>query len=613
MVKPIPAQDRFTQEQKEEVVKLFEQNLTQAEIAKKFDVPRRTMMKLFNYLGLKRTHKQAGKIKNKSKLDNPRTISKIREMRNTHTLDQIASEVDGSRGSVQRTCIKHNIELNRELFSEIQSLKMKKAWTDEKRRAISGSEIAELNDKSWLEENYLNKNKSMGEISRMLGANVGTISHHLKRHDIPLKSKDVYLRNQRRKTATRRKAKTKWGIFNLQSQAEHDFVMSLDATTVSSVENGSVTFEACGSEYVPDFKIDGNYVEIKPPEYARNPGINRQRFIKQWLIAKANGIDLRCWYRGKYYEYEPLNDEDRYFCLNWKLVFNNPNDCFEFLMAYGFKPLKWHKDKLLLGLNNVMKPGKSLNANHPNKSTVDLIKHFSQHFWDSTHNKYCTIKETFEDGNLSILRAAVEKLWVQKRNFNIYGLVDIIKRHYKDFAVVSIFKPWVARYIYERYLPDGGTIVDPCMGWGGRLLATLDSTYKYIGYDLNPNSIKSHQKLRKFIGSRMEIEPKFSLADSSEVDFEKGDLLFTSPPYDDCELYSGIDSFKTTTRPILENIFNKFEGIVVINLPRRQENMCVEVAKNYGFELFEKLEMKTASFMGRDKTYEPILTFKRGS
>jgi len=463
MAKLILVKDRFTQIQKEEIIKLFYQNKTQGEVAKQFDVPRRTMGKLFKHLGLKRTPKQAGIIKNKSVLDNCKVVSKIRELRSTHTLDQIASIVGGSRGAVQRICTKHMIELDREIFAQIQSLKMKKAWTEEKRQVISGSNIPKLNDKIWLEIKYHKLNMSMGEIARMLGTGVGTVSHHIKRHNIPLKPKDVYLRGQRRKTATKRKVKTKWGMFNLQSQAEYDFVNSLDEST-KVVKNDPITFKSEGSEYVPDFEVDGEYVEIKPPEYSKTPGVNRQRFVKQLLIAEANNIKLKCWYRKKYFKWVPLTSEDKYYCLNWKLLFKTPGECYEFLISYGFHGLEWHKDKLLLGLNNVLKPGKNLNANHPNKSVIDLIKHFSPHFWKSTHNGYNTVSDVFEKGNQSILKAAIKKLWQQKRNFNIYGLVNIIKRHYKDFTTVSIFKPWVARFCYEKYLPDGGIIVDPCMG-----------------------------------------------------------------------------------------------------------------------------------------------------
>jgi hypothetical protein len=220
------------------------------------------------------------------------------------------------------------------------------------------------------------------------------------------------------------------------------------------------------------------------------------------------------------------------------------------------------------------------------------------------------ISAAWEIGNQSVLRDACRKLWESSKNVTIYGLARLIGKFYKDFSPVSIFKPWVAAYIYDKYLPKGGVVIDPCMGWGGRLFGCLDKNIKYYGYDLNPNSIKANKDLKKFLGHRIG-ETLFSCADSSVIDFPDGDLLFTSPPYDNCEHYHGINSAITQTKPILENIFKKFGGIVALNVPKRQEELCISIAKNHGFKLFEKLEMKTASFMGREKTYEPILIFKK--
>ena len=202
------------------------------------------------------------------------------------------------------------------------------------------------------------------------------------------------------------------------------------------------------------------------------------------------------------------------------------------------------------------------------------------------------------------------KLWKKKSGVNIYGLVRAISKQCKDFTAVSIFKPWVARHVYDKYLPSGGIIVDPCMGWGGRLLGTVDSKFVYKGFDLNPLAVESNKKMAEFIGSRI-ITPEIAQGDSSLIDFPEGDLLFTSPPYDDCEHYYGIDSTKTKTAPILENIFSKFRGVIALNVPKRQEELCKEIATKCGRTLIDRLEMKTASFMGREKTYEPILVFQK--
>jgi hypothetical protein len=309
-----------------------------------------------------------------------------------------------------------------------------------------------------------------------------------------------------------------------------------------------------------------------------------------------------------------VTDVDKYYCVNWKLIFGSYSECFDWLINYGFRGIKFSMPDLCKAINGTrayrVKSGWELNANFPNEPVVNLLRHFSEHYWHSFHKDYLPISKAWDPGNRMVLKTAVENLWNDTREINIYGLVKYITKYFKDFSSVSLFKPWIARYLYEKYLPNGGTIVDPCMGWGGRFLATIDSKYNYIGYDLNPLCIESHKHLRKFLGSRVESEPQFINSDSSEVDFIDGDLLFTSPPYDDTEYYYGLNKSDTLTRVIISNIMKKFRNLIALNIPKRQRDMCIDVANEYGRVLTDEVQMKTASFMGREKCFEPILIFK---
>jgi hypothetical protein len=133
------------------------------------------------------------------------------------------------------------------------------------------------------------------------------------------------------------------------------------------------------------------------------------------------------------------------------------------------------------------------------------------------------------------LLRAVRELWERKQEVNIHGLIKHIRNSFKDYATVSWFKPWIAAEIYNRFLPNGGTVIDPCCGWGGRFMGAMDKPIKYVGYDINKLNIDSHEKLRSFLGNRILLEPEFHVADSGITQFADGDLLFTSPPYDDTE------------------------------------------------------------------------------
>ncbi|MEO5366029.1 MAG: hypothetical protein H7831_06690 [Magnetococcus sp. WYHC-3] len=610
-MKPIPVSEQFSEQQKSEVERLWYSGLTQEKIANHFSVPRRTIMKLCKHLRLKRTIKQAAEISCKSPLDTEETIQKIRDLRNTHSLDEIVAIVGGSVSAVQRICDKYGIKLDKELYASIQGERMRAAWTPEKKDEASGSNYPELNDRDWLVDHYINKGLSMGKIAKLIGAPLMSVSHHLRRHNIPRRSKEEYLRTLRRCSAIRKTVRTKWGAFILQSNAEVEFVEFLSNHNYNIVCHEPIVLEAGNSQYVPDFEVDGELIEIKPPEYAIEPNVDRQRLVKQMLIAEANKRQLRYWYRKiGFFEIKPIQDIDKYFCLNWKLLFNSPKECFDFLMLYGFHGLQWNRDMVLLGLDNLFRCENPLNANYPNINVMNLIQHFSPHYWSSTHKDYNTIEMAFQDGNKTILLNALEYLWTKTINVNIYGLVRTIAKRFKDFTTVSIFKPWVADYIYKSLLPNGGIIVDPCMGWGGRLLGTLNGAYQYIGFDLNPCVIESHKRLRDFVGAKFQIKPIFNLADAAVADWPIGDLLFTSPPYDDTEYYGGLKQQCIDSTPIYENIM-KFDGIIALNVPKRHRDKCVKIANKYGRSLTNEYQMKTSSFIGREATFEPILVFGR--
>ena len=468
------------------------------------------------------------------------------------------------------------------------------------------SKYPQLNDKAWLYDQYITKQRGAGDIALELNISIGNIMHFLKKHNIEPRSKSEYLSLLVNRTHGCKLIRD--GI-KYDSQLEVDYVNK----TQCKIIKRNAELGANGSLCYIDFLLDnGEYIEIKSAERSEKPGPDRRRLVKQKLICDRNNIQLKIW-NGEYYQLD-IDDIDKYYCLNWRLIFSTPDECVKWLLDYGYHDLRFS----LFELDNAFKwleiPKKEeLNANWQNAAVVNLIQHFSPHFWYSHHKGYLPITAAWGKGNQTILISAVNSLWEQKKEVSIYGLMKHIDKIYKDFKSASVFKPWVAKTIYRKYLPKGGVIVDPCMGWGGRLLGCVNGNYDYIGYDLNQLAVNSHAALLKFITPRLKPNGNYQFiqADSSTTKFVQGDLLLTSPPYDDCEYYHGIDSSATKTQPILENILAHFEGIIALNLPKRQEAMCMSVAAKYNRQLIDRLEMKTAGFMGkRVSTYEPILIFK---
>ena len=453
--------------------------------------------------------------------------------------------------------------------------------------------------------------ESINKLSKFVGCSIGSIVHQFNKHKKQLRSlKEIYAK-LRFENAKHCNVTTKWGVFNLQSNQELDFLNNLDENF--DVEYESTTFHYGNRDYTPDFKVNGDFVEIKPKSRSSTAGVNRKDFVKQRRIAKLNGIDIKTWYDGEYFEASPDEDIDIYYA-DWRLFFDNHKQCSDWLLNYGFKPLKLPHMKLW---GNIVKnvPSKNFfDANYPQQGIVDFIKHFNDHFWYSNRSGYLPIYKAFELGNSVILRDAVKMLW-DKYECNIYSLVRFINKNYKDFMLPSVFKPWVASGVYDKFLPNGGTVYDPCIGWGGRLIGTMNRDIRYIGSDLNSNSVKNTSSIDDFLSSYLSTDNMFFQIDASKVTRdmlpEKIDMIFTSPPYDDTETYFGLDRQCQDTNPIYRNLFSLNVGLVILNVPQRHSDRLISIATECDYRLSETLEMKTAAPISRDKMFEPIHCFVR--
>lgn len=108
----------------------------------------------------------------------------------------------------------------------------------------------------------------------------------------------------------------------------------------------------------------------------------------------------------------------------------------------------------------------------------------------------------------------------------------------------SNFRPMNAKAVYERFCPKGGVILDPCAGFGGRMLGALSSknNYRYVACDPNTETMYHLHQLGEYIETVTDREDSYELHCVGSEDFRgpanSVDFAFTSPPYFDLEVYS---------------------------------------------------------------------------
>lgn len=178
-----------------------------------------------------------------------------------------------------------------------------------------------------------------------------------------------------------------------------------------------------------------------------------------------------------------------------------------------------------------------------------------------------------------------------KKVFNLY------------YGSVNVFRPTIAIQLYERYKPN--CVLDFTMGWGGRLVgACVSKVPKYIGLDSNTNLRAPYEKMREQLllhASGTDIQLHFM--DSREVDYSQlnYDMVFTSPPYYNKELYGNDQTFQTEEEwnttfyiPLFTKTWESLPcgGVYCLNVPERlYTNICVPL---FG-ESTENIELKKFS------------------
>ena len=130
-----------------------------------------------------------------------------------------------------------------------------------------------------------------------------------------------------------------------------------------------------------------------------------------------------------------------------------------------------------------------------------------------------------------------------------------------NYKIATTFMPGYAKAIYEHYQAQSGlpvsagwNVLDPCAGWGDRLVGAASSSVvtKYVCFDPNTTLRPGYAALMKLYGHACtEVGPqglKFNNGFECRTQpFEVGalalpdnsfDVVFTSPPFFDYEMYN---------------------------------------------------------------------------
>lgn len=282
-----------------------------------------------------------------------------------------------------------------------------------------------------------------------------------------------------------------------------------------------------------------------------------------------------------------------------KMSLQEKNDAALFVLDYlrqnGFPYPKFTEEELLLDFDNLKKSIGIIDGQEIKKISyagLKIFKNFSPHFFEVKSTSRKSMVEAFEDDKL-LLSVIKNRMGITyKETFNITGnmIRQGFKNSFKAFAS-SIFKPSLAKIIYDNLAPKDSVVLDISAGFGQRLLGAMSSknVKKYIGIDPWEKQIKSLEEVSKLFKFE---NVEFHCIGSEDFVTKEVDFCFSSPPFFNKEIYSnessqayssGMESFITWWKLTCKNVHTslKDNGLFVLNMDDEMGKKLLELSKDY--------------------------------
>jgi len=243
------------------------------------------------------------------------------------------------------------------------------------------------------------------------------------------------------------------------------------------------------------------------------------------------------------------------------------------------------------------------NLNGRSRLGCDLIDHyFFKNRLETIGNKGIHFFDFLENIEFYKSKKYIQTLLTFCEKNNRYTDNEIKKYYYcygLCFGRINAFKITNALQLYHKYKPTA--ILDPFCGFGGRLVAAMIQNINYIGVDLNIDLKPGYDKIKKDLGNLSESNVEILFQDALSVDFSNKhyDMVFTSPPYENIEIYKNMEK-KTTNEwsQFYTNIFQKLwdhlqkDGIYAINI---NEHIFSKILCPLFGDAHEKIMLKKSS------------------
>jgi 16S rRNA G966 N2-methylase RsmD len=203
-----------------------------------------------------------------------------------------------------------------------------------------------------------------------------------------------------------------------------------------------------------------------------------------------------------------------------------------------------YSDEILLKDWNELKKWNAIGTsiNSTSRIGIKLCEHFMPNFYEIENNKKESFAKYWKD--ISILTKVLK--WNRKSHSTPY--LSELKRGI--YFVTKLPKSTMYRPQMSKLITRGAEyVLDPCAGWGGRMLGSVANNAHYIAFEPNKATYDNLQRMIAFLG----IEHKTTIINDDALNIDNYnipsvDIVLTSPPYFDLEVYCKESSQSITNR-----------------------------------------------------------------
>jgi hypothetical protein len=164
-----------------------------------------------------------------------------------------------------------------------------------------------------------------------------------------------------------------------------------------------------------------------------------------------------------------------------------------------------------------------------------LLDHHMPHFWSVTNAKGLSVRNM-------MTHEALKKAILLNTQMHSTPYKSEIRRTLVlsgGLASVTKYRAGLSKHLTKRY--GATSVLDPCIGWGGRMIGVLAAGADYVGCEPDPNTFRGLQGILADIDSEADITNEPAEGRLPTLPSGSVDMVLTSPPYYSLELYTAGD------------------------------------------------------------------------